>query len=59
MKDNLATFFICPFAKLIWRTIQFTFNIVPPANATNMFENWLNGVENGSLCFDVGYLELS
>jgi hypothetical protein len=38
-------FFHCPFAKLIWRTIQFTFNIPPPANVTNMFGNWLNGVD--------------
>jgi fructose-specific phosphotransferase system IIC component len=38
-------FFHCPFAKLIWRTIQFTFNIPPLANVTNMFGNWLNGVD--------------
>jgi hypothetical protein len=38
-------FFDCPFAKLIWRTIQYTFNIPPPANVTNMFGNWLNGVD--------------
>jgi hypothetical protein len=37
--------FTCPFARLIWRTIQFTINIPPPANVTSMFENWLNGVE--------------
>jgi hypothetical protein len=41
-------FFDCPFAKLIWRTIQFTFNIPPPANVTNMFGNWLNGVDKRS-----------
>jgi hypothetical protein len=59
-KDNLAKwkwngcnseesinhlFFTCPFARLIWKTIQFTFDIPPPANVTNMFGNWLNGVE--------------
>jgi hypothetical protein len=38
-------FFTCPFARLIWKTIQFTFNIPPPANVTNMLGNWLNGVE--------------
>jgi hypothetical protein len=38
-------FFTCPFARLIWRIIQFTFNIPPPANVTNMFGNLLNGVE--------------
>jgi hypothetical protein len=36
-------FFNCPFARLIYRTIQFTFNITPPANVTNMFGNWLTG----------------
>jgi hypothetical protein len=41
-------FFTCPFARLIWRTVQFTFNIPPPANVTNMFGNWLNGVEKKS-----------
>jgi hypothetical protein len=41
-------FFDCPFAKLIWRVIQFTFNIVPPTNVTNMFGNWLNGVDKVS-----------
>jgi hypothetical protein len=37
-------FFDCPFAKLIWRVIQFTFNIPPPTNVTNMLGNGLNGV---------------
>jgi hypothetical protein len=37
-------FFYCPFARLVWRVIQFTFNIPPPTNVTNMFGNWLNGV---------------
>ena len=35
----------CPFAKLVWRVVQFTFNIIPPANVTNMFGNWLNGID--------------
>jgi hypothetical protein len=38
-------FFYCPFAHLVWRVIQYTFNIPPPTNVTNMFGNWLNGVE--------------
>jgi len=38
-------FFDCPFARLVWRVIHFTFNIPPPANVTNMFGNWLNGVD--------------
>jgi hypothetical protein len=41
-------FFDCPFARLIWRTIQFTFNVPPPTNVTNMFENWLDWVDKAS-----------
>jgi hypothetical protein len=41
-------FFTCPFARLIWIIIQFTFNIPPPANVTNIFGNWQNGVEKKS-----------
>jgi hypothetical protein len=37
-------FLSCPFARIIWRIIYCTFNIPPPANITNMFGNWLNGV---------------
>jgi hypothetical protein len=37
-------FLRCPFAKIIWRMIFFTYNIPPPSNVTNMFGNWLNGV---------------
>jgi hypothetical protein len=37
-------FFYCPFARLAWRVIQFTFNIPPPTNVMNMFRNRLNGV---------------
>jgi hypothetical protein len=38
-------FLSCPFAKLIWRMIFFTYNIPSPANITNIFGNWLNGVQ--------------
>jgi hypothetical protein len=41
-------FFDCPFARLIWRTIQYTFNMRPRANVTNMFGNWLNRVDKAS-----------
>jgi hypothetical protein len=34
----------CPFAKIIWRMMYLTYNIPPPANITNMFGRWLNGV---------------
>ena len=38
-------FFDCPFARLVWRVVHFTFNIAPPTNSTNMFGNWLNGTD--------------
>jgi hypothetical protein len=38
-------FFKCPLARLVWRVVFSTFNIVPPAIVTNMFRNWLNGVD--------------
>lgn len=38
-------FISCPFAKLIWRTVNFTYDLPPPTNITNMFGNWLNGVD--------------
>jgi hypothetical protein len=37
-------FLTCPFAKIIWRMIYLTYNLPPPANITNMFGKWLNGV---------------
>jgi hypothetical protein len=37
-------FISCSFARLIWRTVDFAFGLPPPANVTNMFGNWLNGV---------------
>src|SRR4051812_11349264 len=37
-------FLSCPFAKIIWRILYFTYNITPPTNITNMFGNWLNGM---------------
>jgi hypothetical protein len=47
--DSLETvehlFISCPFARIIWRMVYFTFNISPPTNVTNMFDNWLNGVD--------------
>jgi hypothetical protein len=38
-------FLSCPFAKIIWRIIHFTYSLPPPTNITNMFSNWLNGVD--------------
>jgi hypothetical protein len=41
-------FIQCPFAKLIWRTIHFSYDLPPPTNVTNMFGNWLVGVDRQS-----------
>jgi hypothetical protein len=38
-------FIRCPFAKLVWQVIGFTFNIPPPTNIKNLFGRWLNGIE--------------
>jgi hypothetical protein len=38
-------FISCSFAKLIWRTVNFAYNLPPPTNVTNMFGNWLKGVD--------------
>jgi hypothetical protein len=37
-------FLACPVIKSVWRMIYFAYNIPPPANISNMFGNWLNGV---------------
>jgi hypothetical protein len=46
--DSMETinhlFVYCPFVKIIWRMMYLTYNIPPPANITNMFGRWLNGV---------------
>ena len=44
-------FIECPLAKLLWRTVNFTFNLPPPTNITNLFGNWLNGVDRQSKAF--------
>jgi hypothetical protein len=38
-------FIACPFAQILWRMLYFAYNITPPSNITNMFGNWLNGVD--------------
>ena len=35
----------CPFAKIVLRIVYNTYNITPPANITNMFGNWMNGID--------------
>jgi hypothetical protein len=41
-------FISCTFAKLLWCTVHFTFGICSPTYVTNMFGNWLNGVDRQS-----------
>jgi hypothetical protein len=44
-KETIDHLFIsCSFSRLVWRVVHFTFNIPPPANITNLFGNWLNGI---------------
>jgi hypothetical protein len=38
-------FLSCPFTRIIWRMVYFAYNIPPPSNITNMFGNWLNGID--------------
>ena len=38
-------FISCPLAKYIWRLIHFTYNITPPVTISNMFGDWLVGVD--------------
>jgi hypothetical protein len=39
------SFLSCPFARLVWRIIFAKYDIPPPTNITNMFGNWLNGID--------------
>ena len=38
-------FISCQLACFVWRVIHFIFNISPPTNVTDLFGNWLNGVD--------------
>ena len=38
-------FISCPLARLVWRVVFCTYNIPPPTNVSNMFGNWLNGID--------------
>jgi hypothetical protein len=47
------------FACIVWRMIYFTYNILPPTNITNIFGNWLNGVDrNDKARICIGVLAL-
>jgi hypothetical protein len=42
-KESIHHLFIsCPFARLVWRVVEFTFSLPPPTNITNLFGNWLS-----------------
>jgi hypothetical protein len=36
----------CPFSRLVWRVVHFTYNTPLPTNITNPFCNWLIGMDN-------------
>jgi hypothetical protein len=38
-------FVSCPFARLLWRVVHISYNLPSPSNITNMFGNWLDGVD--------------
>jgi hypothetical protein len=38
-------FIQCPFAKLVWQVVHFTYNIPPPTNIKNIFGRWLIGID--------------
>jgi hypothetical protein len=44
-ETNEHLFLSCPFAKILWHIIYFTYNIPSPTNIKNMFGNWLNGID--------------
>ena len=37
-------FFDCQMARIIWRIVQVSFNILPPVSIFHMFNGWLNGI---------------
>ena len=39
-------FFECQFARSIWSTIQVASSLYPPSSVTNIFGNWLHGIDN-------------
>jgi hypothetical protein len=39
-------FFQYRFARSIWSVIQVALTVFPPCNITNIFGNWLNGINN-------------
>jgi hypothetical protein len=45
-EETIQHLFIeCPLARVVWRVIHISLNLPPPRNITNMFGNWLMGVD--------------
>ena len=41
-------FISCQLSRKIWRLIHFMFNITSPTNVTNLFGNWLYGLDKAT-----------
>jgi hypothetical protein len=44
------------FACLVWKVVHFTYNITPPTSVSNLFGNWLNGIDRkikARICVEV------
>jgi hypothetical protein len=52
------SFFQCQFARPIWSGIQIVSTLYPPHIATNIFENWFNGVWIVGLRYLLGWERL-
>jgi hypothetical protein len=39
-------FFQCRFARSVWLVIQVASTLYPPRSITNIFDNWLNGIDH-------------
>jgi hypothetical protein len=46
MKQLNTCFFQCCLARSIWSVIQVASTLFPPRSITNIFGNWLNGIDN-------------
>ena len=45
-QDYQAPLFECPFARVLWCTVQIAFNITPPNSVRSLFGTWLVGIES-------------
>ena len=45
-ENIMHLFFQCSFARSIWAAIQVASNLYPPSTVTNIFSNWLHGIDN-------------